>query len=136
MARTSFTLRLPALAGVLLGALLLAAPASAQADPAIDQAKAAGIVGEQADGFVGVVPGASASADVRARVDQLNIRRRAAYTERAQARGVTVNEMAAAVSCQIFTQRINVGEHYRDENNQWRQRTASAPVLIPSFCPR
>ena len=136
MARTRSTLRLSALAGSLLGALLLAAPASAQADPAIDQAKAAGSVGEQADGFVGVVPGASASADVRARVDQLNIRRRAAYTERAQARGVTVNEMAAAVSCQIFTQRINVGEHYREENNHWRQRTASASVLIPSFCPR
>ncbi len=115
--------------------ITFALPVAAQSDSVLASARASGIVGEQADGYVGVAAGASASADVRARVEQLNIRRRAAYTERATARGATVNEMAAAVACEIFAGRIAVGEKYRGEDGQWRQRTASAPVVMPSFCP-
>ncbi|HRO04146.1 MAG TPA: DUF1318 domain-containing protein, partial [Terricaulis sp.] len=97
-----------------MGAIFaLAAPAMAQ-DAVLNQARAAGQVGEQADGYLGVVPGASVSADVRARVDQNNIRRRALYTQRATERGASVNEMAAAVACEVFQGRIAVGEHYRD----------------------
>jgi len=114
-------------------AFALAAPAMAQ-DAVLNQARAAGQVGEQADGYLGVVPGASVSADVRARVDKNNIRRRALYTQRATERGASVNEMAAAVACEVFQGRIAVGEHYRDEGGQWRQRAASAPVSMPSFC--
>ncbi|HWA00982.1 MAG TPA: YdbL family protein [Caulobacterales bacterium] len=117
-----------------LAAALLALPAHAQ-DSVIAEARAAGVVGEQADGYLGVVQGQTASADVRAHVDQVNIGRRAVYTQRAQSRGVSVNEMAAAVACEIFGARIAVGERYRDENGAWRQRTASAPVAMPSFCP-
>ena len=128
------------LAPILLGAFLLAAalamPARAQAsDPVVAQARAAGQVGEQADGYLGYVPGASASADVRSHVDQINIRRRALYTSRAEQRSVSVNEMAAAVACEIFQGRIAMGERYRDQGGQWRQRTASQPVAMPSFCP-
>lgn len=111
----------------------LAAPAMAQ-DAALNQARAAGQVGEQADGYLGVVAGQQVSADVRARVDQNNIRRRALYTQRATERGASVNEMAAAVACEVFQGRIAVGERYRDEAGQWRQRTASEPVAIPAFC--
>jgi uncharacterized protein len=105
-----------------------------QADTVVSQARAAGLVGEQADGFLGFVPGASISADLRGRVDQINIRRRGVYTSRAAERNVTVNEMAAAVACEIFTGRIAVGERYRNEAGQWRQRTASQAVEVPSFC--
>lgn len=116
--------------------LALALPALAQSsDPVIAQARASGVIGEQADGYLGVVSGQSASADVRARVEQINIRRRAAYTERAAERGVTINEMAAAVACEIFSGRVALGERYRDEGGSWRQRTAAAPVAMPSFCP-
>ncbi|MES1197522.1 MAG: YdbL family protein [Pseudomonadota bacterium] len=115
-------------------ALSVAAPAHAQ-DAVVTQARAAGVVGEQADGYLGVVSGQSASADVRAHVDQINIGRRAVYTQRAASRGVAINEMAAAVACEIFGARIAVGEYYRDEGGTWRQRTASAPVAMPSFCP-
>ena len=117
----------------LVGALALASPAAAQ-DAVLNQARAAGQVGEQADGYLGIVSGAQVSADVRARVDQNNIRRRALYTQRATERGASVNEMAAAVACEVFQGRIAVGEHYRDEGGQWRQRTAGAPVAVPSFC--
>ncbi len=117
----------------LAGALALASPAVAQ-DAVLNQARAAGLIGEQADGYLGIAPGADVSADVRARVDQNNMRRRALYTQRATERGASVNEMAAAVACEVFQGRIAVGERYRDEGGQWRQRTANAPVAVPSFC--
>jgi hypothetical protein len=112
----------------------LAFEATAQADPALDQARAAGLIGEQADGYLGFVPGAAISADLRGRVEQNNIRRRALYTSRATERNATVNEMAAAVACEVFQNRIEVGERYRDEQGQWRQRTTTQAVAMPSFC--
>lgn len=109
-------------------------PAAAQ-DAALNQARGQGLIGEQADGYLGFVPGASVSADLRGRVEQNNIQRRALYTRRAAERGVSVNEMAAAVACQVFERpQIAVGERYRNEGGQWRQRTASAAVEVPSFC--
>jgi uncharacterized protein len=123
-------------AAVIAAALALSSPSWAQAsDAAITQARAAGQIGEQADGYLGFVPGASISADLRGRVEQNNIQRRALYTRRAAERSVSVNEMAAAVACEVFERRIAVGERYRNEAGQWRQRTASAPVEMPSFCP-
>lgn len=109
-------------------------PAIAQ-DAVLNQARAAGLIGEQADGYLGFVPGANISADLRGRVEQNNIQRRQLYTRRAAERGVAVNEMAAAVACEVFERRIAVGERYRAENGQWRQRTASQAVEMPSFCP-
>lgn len=115
--------------------MLVAAQAWAQSDAAVlAPEKAQGLVGEQADGFLGFPPGVNVSADLRARVDQVNIRRRAAYTQTATQQNATVNDMAAAVACRIFRGRISVGERYRDEAGQWRQRTASQAVAVPSFC--
>ncbi len=125
----------PFAAAAIAGALLLAAPAQAQNNPEIAQALANGQIGEQADGYLGFVPGAQISADLRGRVDQINIQRRALYTRRAAERSVSVNEMAAAVACQVFQTRIAVGERYRTEQGQWLQRTATQPVQMPSFCP-
>lgn len=123
------------LSAILLAAALAAAPASAQhSDTVVAQARASGHVGEQADGFLGFPPNAQISADLRSRVDQINIRRRALYAARAAERDVTVNEMAAAVACEIFAGRIALGERYRNEAGQWRQRTAAQPVEMPSFC--
>ncbi|MGH6950963.1 MAG: DUF1318 domain-containing protein, partial [Vitreimonas sp.] len=63
-----------------------------------------------------------------------NMQRRQLYTRRANERGVSVNEMAAAVACEVFQGRIAVGERYRSQGGQWRQRAAGAPVEMPSFC--
>ncbi|MGE0596374.1 MAG: YdbL family protein [Hyphomonadaceae bacterium] len=116
--------------------IVIASSAWAQQDNVLAQARAQGIVGEQADGFLGFPPGANVSADIRARVDQINIRRRAVYTERAAQRNVTINEMAAAVACEILQGRVPVGERYRDESGQWRTHAAGDPVQVPSFCPQ
>lgn len=125
------------LAGIAaIGLALTATAALAQAqDSALAQARASGLIGEQADGYLGFVPGATISADLRGRVDQNNIQRRQLYTQRATQRSASVNEMAAAVACEIFQRpRIAVGEKYRTEAGQWRQRTAGAAIEVPSFC--
>jgi uncharacterized protein YdbL (DUF1318 family) len=125
------------LAGIAaIGLALTATVAMAQAsDSVLAQARANGLIGEQADGYLGFVPGATISADLRGRVDQNNIQRRQLYTRRAAERSVAVNEMAAAVACEVFQRpRIAVGERYRNEAGQWRQRTAGAAIEVPSFC--
>lgn len=127
-------IRALALAALAAATLTFAAPVMAQSDP-LAQARASGLIGEQADGYLGYVPGASISADLRGRVEQNNLQRRQLYTRRATERSVSVNEMAAAVACEVFERRIAMGERYRDENGQWRQRTATQPVAEPSFCP-
>ena len=121
---------------IVAAALSAIALTPASADPVTDAGRAAGQIGEQADGYLGAAPGQSVSADLRAHLDQINIRRRAAYTQRAQERSVSINDMAAAVGCEIFSQRVAVGEHYRDENGAWHQRTANQTVPLPSYCPR
>ena len=71
--------------------------------------------------------GSRCSADLRGRVEQNNIQRRQLYTRRATERSVSVNEMAAAVACEVFQRpRIAVGEKYRNEAGQWRTRSAGA----------
>lgn len=124
-----------ALAAVALAAAVLAltAPAMAQ-DATLNQARANGLIGEQADGYLGFVPGAQVPADLRGRVEQNNMQRRQLYTRRANERSVSVNEMAAAVACEVFQSRIAVGERYRNQAGQWRQRTATQAVEMPSFC--
>ena len=94
--------------------------------------RATGLVGEQADGYMGLV--GSASADVRARVDQINIQRRARYTELASQRGATIEEVAAATACQIFAGRVGPGQYYRLPDGVWRRRNGSEPVPRPSHC--
>ncbi|MEQ1618175.1 MAG: DUF1318 domain-containing protein [Terricaulis sp.] len=123
-------------AAIAMLSMTLAAPALAQRDNVIAEARAAGLVGEQTDGYLGFVSGAQISADLRGRVEQNNMRRRAAYTERAAAANASVAEIAAAVACEVFQdpQRLRVGERYRDDAGQWRQHTASQAVNVPAVC--
>lgn len=102
-----------------------------QAD-ASTQLRASGLVGEQADGYLGLV--GSASADIRAQVDSVNIQRRAYYTQLASRRGATIEEVAAATACQIFAGRVGPGQFYRLSDGVWRKRNGSEPVPRPPHC--
>ena len=112
-------------------ALALAAPALAQSDPAVEAARARGEVGEQADGYLGLRSGGG---DLRSHVDQINIKRRAIYTDLAAKRGVTVADVGAATACELFGSRVGPGEYYRDESGAWQQRQGSAAVKLPAYC--
>ena len=108
-------------ASVSLAALLVAAPALAQRDPAYAAARAAGQVGEQPDGYLGVVSG---GADVRALVNAINIQRKAAYTRSAQAQGVAIDQFAFTTGCNLVA-RVPVGEMYKTPSGQWKENTGT-----------
>ena len=118
-------------AAVFALAIALTAPAAFAQDAAIAAAQRAGQVGEGWDGYLAVHGGGSA--DLRARVDQINIKRRAVYTDLATKRGVTVAEVAGAAACQILDS-VGPGGWYRDGTGAWRQRAAGQPVAKPAFC--
>ena len=128
MTRSSF---MPHALGAALAVLVAtSAPAFAQ-DAVISAAKAAGTVGEQADGYVGVK--GSVSADVKAAVDALNIKRRAAYTDLASKRGATVAEAAAVTGCQTLATRVSTGQIYKVGAGDWQTKGAG-PITLPAYC--
>ena len=102
----------------------VAASASAQRDPAYAAARAAGEVGEQPDGYLGLV-GAGTPA-LHALVGDINIKRKAAYTSQAAAAGATVQQLAFTSGCTLIEQTA-AGEKYRAPGGVWKTRTAAAP---------
>lgn len=106
-------------------AMLATVPASAQRDPAYSAARSAGQVGEQPDGYLGIVGGSTPA--LEALVDGINIRRREVYTERARTAGSTVEQMAFVAGCNLIMQ-TSAGEKYRGPDGAWRTRDGSTPV--------
>jgi hypothetical protein len=117
-------MRTVVIAAVMLG---LSVPAVAQRDPAYAAARAAGQVGEQPDGYLGAVSG---GADVQALVRAINIQRKSAYTQKAQASGATVEQLAFTSGCNLIAQ-TRPGERYRTPGGAWETRTAAAPERDP-----
>ena len=92
--------------------------AGAAANPVIDQAKAQCVVGEQADGYLGVVAGASASDAVRREIRDVNQQRKAAYANLAQRNGVSV-EVTAALTAEKLIAQARPGHCVRDAQGAW-----------------
>lgn len=110
--------------------LVVTAPARAQSS-AVAAAMAEGSVGEQADGYLGIA--GSVSAAIRSEVESINIKRRAAYTDLAGKRGVTVQDVAAATGCQTLASRVKPGQVYRIGAGPWQTKGAT-PISLPSYC--
>jgi uncharacterized protein YdbL (DUF1318 family) len=121
------------IAGLAAGILVLAGAgiAIAQSGGLVASALAEGSVGEQADGYLGIK--GSASSDLRAEVDAINIKRRAAYTQRAAMKGATVKEVAAAVGCETLATRVASGRAYLLPDGVWRVKGAD-PISLPAYC--
>ena len=118
------------LAAVALILGLGAQPALAQ-DSVVSAAKAAGTVGEQSDGYLGIK--GTVGADVRSAVDALNIKRRAAYTDLAAKRNVTVQDVAASTGCQTLASRVQSGQIYKIGSGDWQVKGAGA-IALPAYC--
>ena len=103
--------------------------ALAQSGP-LAAAISSGQVGEQADGFLGAAR--PVSADVRAQLEAINIRRRAAYTDQASKHGVALSEWAATIGCQTL-KRVGQGEAYKLPDGAWRTKGAD-PIALPAVC--
>lgn len=121
---------------LLLGAALVgttfAGLAHAQnRDPAYAAARSAGQVGEKMDGYLGIV--GSATPELRAIVDDLNIKRRAVYAQKAQAQRATVEEYAFTSGCLLISQ-TRPGEKYQAPGGGWETR-GSGPAARDPRCP-
>lgn len=127
---TRKTIFIAAALGVIATGLVLSAPVRAQVS-AVAQAMANGTVGEQSDGYLGIV--GTVSASVHDEVDAINIKRRAAYTDLASKRGVTVADMAAATGCQTLANRVKPGQAYRIGTGPWQTKGAGA-IVLPGYC--
>ena len=120
-----------ALAGGLVLAGLAAPAFAQQRDPAYQAARSSGQVGEKPDGYLGVV--GSQSAAVQGVVNDLNIRRRENYAQKAQEQGVTLQEYAITQGC-ILIARTQPGEKYQDPSGAWQTR-GSGPPVRDTRCP-
>ncbi|MBS0476604.1 MAG: YdbL family protein [Proteobacteria bacterium] len=115
-----------------LAFLIASAPAAAQnRDPAYAAARAAGQVGEKTDGYLGFP--STPSADVRHMAEDINIKRKAVYAEKAQANNATVEEYAFTSGC-LAIARTAPGEKYQAPDGSWQTRGAGAPQR-DSRCP-
>ena len=109
----------------------LAAPALAQRDPAYAAARAAGQVGEKIDGYLGIV-GQSTPA-LQAIVNDINIKRRAIYSQKAQAANATLDEYALTAGC-LAILNTKPGEKYQAPDGSWQTRGSGPPLRDPR-CP-
>lgn len=109
----------------------LAAPALAQRDPAYAAARANGKVGEKIDGYLGIVGAGDAA--LQAIVNDINIKRRALYSEKAKAASATLDEYALTAGCQAILATAP-GEKYQAPDGSWQTRSSGAP-LRDARCP-
>ncbi len=100
---------------------LAGAPVASAASPAVETAIAAGIVGEQADGYLGIVSGKSADAETERMVDEVNIKRKAVYTQLAAQKGVTVGQVGA-LTAEKQIAKLSPGEYYQDGSGVWKRK--------------
>ncbi len=105
--------------------------AQAQRDPAYQQARSQGLIGEKPDGYLGFV--ASPSSAIRALVEDINIKRKAAYTREASSSGSTVEQFAFTTGCRLIL-KASSGEKYQTPGGKWATRDGSAPNRDPR-CP-
>jgi hypothetical protein len=108
-------LMLTAAAGLAFGGIAAAASA------AIDEAKAQCIVGEQADGYLGIVDPMKASAELRREVRENNQQRKAIYAESASRNGTTI-EIVAALTAEKLINEAPSGQCVRDQNGTWLRK--------------
>lgn len=120
-------------AAIVVGLTFASTSARAQESGPVAAAIAAGTVGEKADGYLGIRGDVSGA--VRAEVDSINIRRRSVYTQRVAGRGVSVEQMAAAIGCRTLATRVRPGNAYQSSDGQWRVRGQGDPPPTAENCP-
>jgi len=94
----------------------LATTAIPAAALSLGDAKAQGLVGEQADGYVGLV--GSGPPEARKLADQVNAKRRAEYGDIAKKRGIET-EAVAALAGKKLVKRAAKGQFVRGSNGRW-----------------
>jgi uncharacterized protein len=115
---------------VLVLALLGGAPVAAQT-PAVDAARAGGMIGERYDGYIGVAGPVSAA--VRSQIASINIKRRSLYSRLAASKGVSPQDVGVTAGCQLLA-RVSAGEAYLLADGAWRRRAPGQGAPLPDYC--
>ncbi len=97
--------------------LLLSLPAAASP---LDDAKAAGLVGERPDGYIGLVSD-GAPADIRGLVSSINEKRRAKYETIAKKSGASVGAVAKLAGDKLIA-RTAKGQYVLDAAGVWTRK--------------
>ncbi|KUR78409.1 YdbL family protein [Novosphingobium sp. Fuku2-ISO-50] len=119
-------------AAALALATLVAVPAVAQVrDPVYSAARSEGKVGEKVDGYLGFVtpPGP----ELKKTIEDINIRRRAVYAEKAKTANATIEEYALTSGCLLISH-TTPGEKYQAPDGTWQTRGPNPPLRDPR-CP-
>jgi uncharacterized protein YdbL (DUF1318 family) len=112
-------------AKAILAVLMLAVATPAFADlaadkTAVDAAKAAGTVGEQADGYLGFVSG-SGNAALAAAVNAINAGRRQVYAQTAGKTGVSAEAAGQATGAQLIA-KTPAGQYIKPLGGNWTKK--------------
>lgn len=102
-----------AFAAAFVALMLAVTPAAARP---LEGARAQGLVGDQADGYLGVV--SSAGASYAGQVAQVNAARRQEYARLAQQQGTSVEAVGAIFGVKLWEQ-TQSGEYFRDASGNW-----------------
>lgn len=107
------------LAGLVAVLMLAFAAPAAMADP-LDDARAAGQIGERPDGYVAAVnPGAPGN--IQALVQSTNAKRQKAYQDIATKQGVPVDQVGALTAEKIIA-KLPAGAYYMNSSGAWVQK--------------
>ena len=121
MMNTKMILGARGLRALLLAMVLVLAGAPAAVSAAsLDQAKSQGLVGEQANGYLGVVA-ANAPADVKALVSDINQKRKQEYQAIAQ-RNKTSLDAVEALAGKKAIELTPAGQYVRLPSGQWQKK--------------
>jgi len=85
----------------------------------VDAAKAAGKVGEQADGYLGIVAGADGT--ITAAVNTINAGRREVYSQTAAKSGVTPDAAGQATGAQLIA-KVPSGQYIKPLGGAWTKK--------------
>jgi uncharacterized protein YdbL (DUF1318 family) len=102
-----------------IAALLFIAPPAAWAD-GLGDAKAAGWVGEQADGMLGIVD-SSAPASAKALVESVNAKRREGYASIAKKNGTSPSAVAARAGDRNIS-KTQAGHYVKRSGEGWKKK--------------
>jgi uncharacterized protein YdbL (DUF1318 family) len=86
----------------------------------VDAAKAKGLVGEKADGFLGIVA-PNPAPEVKALAESVNSKRRAKYEQIARKNGTAVDAVAALAGKKLV-ERAPAGQWVTDASGSWYRK--------------
>lgn len=87
---------------------------------ALTKPKADGLIGEQANGYIGFVS-QDVPADVKKLVEETNAKRKAGYQKIAKKQGTTLSEVEKVGGNTAFEKTLK-GNYYRDASGVWHKK--------------